>query len=60
MRKSSPLERIRLLGRSGIDVIQVLGRSSLFLLSSLFGRSGLRNGFQLLVRQASFINSQRC
>lgn len=51
MRKSSPLERIRLLGRSGIDVVQVLGRSSLFLFSSLFGRSGLRNGFQLLVRQ---------
>ncbi|HSC83720.1 MAG TPA: lipid asymmetry maintenance ABC transporter permease subunit MlaE [Pseudomonas sp.] len=51
MRKSSPLERIRLLGRSGIDVVEALGRSTLFLGSSLFGRSGLRNGGQLLVRQ---------
>ena len=51
MRKSSPLERVRLLGRSGIDVVGTLGRSLLFLLSSLFGRSGLRNGTQLLIRQ---------
>jgi phospholipid/cholesterol/gamma-HCH transport system permease protein len=55
MRKSSPLERIRLLGRSGIDVVQALGRSSLFLLSSLFGRSGLSNGGQLLIRQLYFV-----
>ncbi|MBD9485485.1 lipid asymmetry maintenance ABC transporter permease subunit MlaE [Pseudomonas sp. PDM14] len=51
MRKSSPLERVRLFGRSGIDVVGTLGRSLLFLLSSLFGRSGLRNGTQLLIRQ---------
>ncbi|MBC9252142.1 ABC transporter permease [Pseudomonas alcaligenes] len=51
MRKSSPLERIRLLGRSGIDVVEAMGRSVLFLGSSLFGRSGLRNGGQLLIRQ---------
>ncbi|UUY10399.1 lipid asymmetry maintenance ABC transporter permease subunit MlaE [Pseudomonas sp. J452] len=55
MRKSSPLERIRLLGRSGIDVVQALGRSSLFLSSSLFGRSGLSNGGQLLIRQLYFV-----
>ena len=55
MRKSSPVERIRLLGRSGIDVVQALGRSSLFLLSSLFGRSGLSNGGQLLIRQLYFV-----
>lgn len=51
MRKSSPLERVRLLGRSGIDVVAAMGRSALFLGSSLFGRSGLRNGGQLLMRQ---------
>ena len=51
MRRKSPLERIALLGRSGIDVVQAMGRSTLFLFSSLFGRSGLRNGGQLLVRQ---------
>ncbi|MEK1906676.1 MAG: lipid asymmetry maintenance ABC transporter permease subunit MlaE [Pseudomonas sp.] len=51
MRKSSPLERVRLLGRSGIDVVAAMGRSALFLGSSLFGRSGLRNGGQLLIRQ---------
>ncbi len=55
MRKSSPVERIRLLGRSGIDVVQALGRSSLFLFSSLFGRSGLSNGGQLLIRQLYFV-----
>ncbi|PYC20447.1 lipid asymmetry maintenance ABC transporter permease subunit MlaE [Aquipseudomonas alcaligenes] len=51
MRRKSPLERIALLGRAGIDVVQAMGRSTLFLLSSLFGRSGLRNGGQLLIRQ---------
>ncbi|MBB2495502.1 lipid asymmetry maintenance ABC transporter permease subunit MlaE [Aquipseudomonas ullengensis] len=51
MRKSSPLERVRLIGRSGIDVVAAMGRSALFLGSSLFGRSGLRNGGQLLIRQ---------
>ena len=51
MRRKSPLERIALLGRAGIDVVQAMGRSTLFLFSSLFGRSGLRNGVQLLIRQ---------
>ena len=51
MRRKSLLERIALLGRAGIDIVQVLGRSVLFLVSSLFGRSGLRNGTQLLIRQ---------
>jgi phospholipid/cholesterol/gamma-HCH transport system permease protein len=51
MAKSSPLERVRLLGRAGLDVVQTLGRSLLFLLSSLFGRSGLGNGLELLTRQ---------
>ena len=51
MRRKSLFDRIALLGRAGIDVVQAMGRSTLFLFSSLFGRSGLRNGGQLLVRQ---------
>ncbi|MBD9416815.1 lipid asymmetry maintenance ABC transporter permease subunit MlaE [Pseudomonas sp. PDM16] len=51
MRRKSPLERIALLGRAGIDVVQSMGRSTLFLISSLFGQGGLRNGGQLLIRQ---------
>jgi len=51
MRTKSPLQRVALLGRSGIDVVQAMGRSTLFLFSSLFGRSGLHNGGQLLMRQ---------
>ena len=35
MRRKSPIERVALLGRAGIDVVQAMGRSSLFLLSSL-------------------------
>ncbi len=50
MRKTSVLERVRLFGRAGIDVVATLGRSTLFLLRALFG-GGSRNGFQLLVKQ---------
>ena len=39
MRRISPLERLRLFGRAGIDVVATLGRSVLFLLGALFGRS---------------------
>jgi phospholipid/cholesterol/gamma-HCH transport system permease protein len=45
------LERVRLFGRTGIDVLVSLGRSGLFLLHALVGRSAAGNGFQLLVRQ---------
>jgi phospholipid/cholesterol/gamma-HCH transport system permease protein len=51
MRKIALLERIGLLGRSGLDVLQSLGRSMLFLLRVLSGRSELGNGLQLLTRQ---------
>ena len=51
MRTKTPLQRVALLGRAGIDVVQAMGRSTLFLFSSLFGRSGLHNGGQLLMRQ---------
>ncbi|WNW11726.1 lipid asymmetry maintenance ABC transporter permease subunit MlaE [Pseudomonas sp. DTU_2021_1001937_2_SI_NGA_ILE_001] len=51
MRKKSIMERIRLLGRSAIDVVTVLGRSGIFLANALLGRSSVGSGFQLLVRQ---------
>ena len=51
MRKTSVLERVRLFGRAGIDVLGTLGRSAIFLVRALFGRSSTGNGFQLLVKQ---------
>ncbi|BCD86826.1 ABC transporter permease [Pseudomonas solani] len=55
MRKKSPLERIRLLGRAGLDVVEALGRSTLFLLRAMFGRTGTGAGFQLLIKQLYFV-----
>lgn len=51
MRRKSLLERVRLLGRSAIDVLAVLGRSCLFLCHALIGRGGIGGGLQLLTRQ---------
>jgi phospholipid/cholesterol/gamma-HCH transport system permease protein len=51
MRKTSVLERVRLFGRAGIDVLGTLGRSVIFLVRALFGRSSTGNGFHLLVKQ---------
>ena len=51
MRKKSLLERIRLLGRSGLAVVEARGRSTLFLMHALFGRTGVGQGFHLLVKQ---------
>lgn len=51
MRQKSLLERIGLFGRAGIDVVATLGRSSLFLMHALFGRTTAGSGFQLLVKQ---------
>lgn len=51
MRSLPILERIRLFGRAGIEVVEALGRSTLFLLHALLGRNGLGSGFQLLVKQ---------
>ena len=51
MRRKSLLERIRLFGRSAIDVLAVLGRSWLFLLHALIGRGGIGDSFQLLIKQ---------
>ncbi|WP_028240287.1 lipid asymmetry maintenance ABC transporter permease subunit MlaE [Stutzerimonas azotifigens] len=51
MRRHSPLERVRLLGRAGLDVVAALGRSVLFLGHALFGRGGIGDALGLLVRQ---------
>jgi phospholipid/cholesterol/gamma-HCH transport system permease protein len=51
MRKTSVLERVRLFGRAGIDVVATLGRSGLFLMHALFGRASAGNSFQLLIKQ---------
>ncbi|MBA1243945.1 MULTISPECIES: lipid asymmetry maintenance ABC transporter permease subunit MlaE [Pseudomonas] len=51
MRHRSLLERVRLLGRTVIDVVAGLGRASLFLGHALFSRGGISGGFALLVRQ---------
>lgn len=51
MRKTSVLERVRLFGRAGIDVVAALGRSVLFLLRALLGRGSTGNSFQLLIKQ---------
>ncbi len=51
MRKRSLLEQVRLLGASGLALVGALGRSTIFLVHALGGRSGTRNGFQLLIKQ---------
>ena len=51
MRKTSVLERVRLFGRAGIDVVATLGCSVIFLLRALLGRGATGNSFQLLVKQ---------
>jgi len=51
MRKKSLMERIRLLGRAAIDILAVLGRSAIFLVHALLGRSAIGGSFQLLVKQ---------
>ena len=51
MRKTSLLERIRLLGRSGLDVLEALGRSTLFLGHALIGRRVPGGMGTLLVKQ---------
>ncbi|MGC4007904.1 MAG: lipid asymmetry maintenance ABC transporter permease subunit MlaE [Pseudomonas sp.] len=51
MRKTPPLERVRLLGRAGLDVLESLGRSTLFLVHAIFGRRVHSGAFQLLIKQ---------
>jgi phospholipid/cholesterol/gamma-HCH transport system permease protein len=55
MRKTSYLDRVARIGRAGIDVVEALGRSTLFLLHALLGRGGLGNSFSLLVKQLFFV-----
>lgn len=51
MRRKTLLGRVRLLGRAAIDVVEVLGRSTLFLVHALLGRGSVAGKFQLLVKQ---------
>lgn len=51
MRRTSSLERVRLFGRAGIDVVAALGRSTIFLLRALFGRGTSGHSLQLLIKQ---------
>src|SRR5690606_23740308 len=51
MRRNSPIEQLRLFGRAGIDVVATLGRSVLFLVGALFGRSRAGKPLQLLIKQ---------
>ena len=51
MRKTSLIEKVRLFGRSGIDLVEVLGRSTIFLFHALLGRGGIGGGFGLLFEQ---------
>ena len=55
MRKTSYLDRVARIGRTGIAVVEALGRSTLFLLHALLGCGGLGNGFSLLVKQLFFV-----
>lgn len=47
----SIVENIRLLGRSGLDVTRAMGRSLIFLMHSLLGRSSAGKYFKLLIQQ---------
>ncbi|TDV55664.1 phospholipid/cholesterol/gamma-HCH transport system permease protein [Pseudomonas graminis] len=51
MRRKSLMDRVRLMGRSTIDMVAVLGRSGIFLVHAFLGRGGIGGGFQLLLRQ---------
>jgi phospholipid/cholesterol/gamma-HCH transport system permease protein len=51
MRKTPTLERVRLFGRAGLDVVATLGRSTVFLLRALLGRGTSGNSLQLLIKQ---------
>ena len=51
MRKVSAVERVRLFGRAGIDVVATLGRSFVFLLRAIFGRGTTGHSWQLLIKQ---------
>lgn len=52
MRKKPLIERVRLLGKVGFDVVEALGRSGVFLVHALFGRTTASwSSLQLLIKQ---------
>src|SRR5690554_5798222 len=51
MAHKSLIDRVALLGRAGLDTVQSMGRSVIFLWNVLLGRRGAGTGFHLLVKQ---------
>lgn len=51
MARKSLLDRIALFGRSGLDILQSMGRSLIFLWHVLIGRGGAGTGLHLLIKQ---------
>ncbi|MBB3104684.1 lipid asymmetry maintenance ABC transporter permease subunit MlaE [Azomonas macrocytogenes] len=51
MRRTSLIERVRLLGRAWLDVVEAMGRSTLFFFHALFGARTAGSGLYLLFRQ---------
>ena len=51
MSRKTLLDRLALFGRSGLDIIQAMGRSLVFLWNVLLGRSGAGTGWHLLIKQ---------
>ena len=51
MAGKSVIDRIALFGRAGLDVVQALGRSTVFLFHALLGRKGAGSSIQLLIKQ---------
>ena len=51
MARQSLLDRIALLGRSGLNIVQAMGRSLIFLWHVLIGRGGAGTGIHLLIKQ---------
>ncbi|HVL01465.1 MAG TPA: ABC transporter permease, partial [Dongiaceae bacterium] len=49
------IDRIRLLGRNGLDVLGAIGRSGLFIFQSLWALPNPRTNFPLVVKQIYFI-----
>jgi phospholipid/cholesterol/gamma-HCH transport system permease protein len=45
------IERLRMLGRAGLHILEVLGRSAIFVMHSLCGVPNFRKGGQLLMEQ---------
>ena len=54
MRRHSLMDRIGLFGRAGIDIVAVLGRSTIFLFHALLGRGGIGRLAPQLIKSPLF------